>query len=93
MHLLILSFAAIMFIDALVGDQGLVALGRAQRELGQLSEQVQRLRSENAAIQSRNQRLREDAAALEEAARRDLGLMKRGEKVFIIKDLPSPPQP
>ena len=30
---------------------------------------------------------------LEEAARRDLGLMKRGEKVFIIKDLASPPQP
>lgn len=92
-HLLILSFAAIMFIDAVVGDQGLVALGRARRELDQLSEHVQRLRSENAAIQGRNRRLREDAAALEEAARRDLGLMKRGEKVFIIKDLPSPPQP
>lgn len=92
-HLLILSFAAIMFIDALVGDQGVVALSRARQELAQLSEHVQRLRTENEAIQNRNRRLREDTAALEEAARRDLGLMKRGEKVFIIKDLASPPQP
>ncbi|MGE3178854.1 MAG: septum formation initiator family protein [Vicinamibacterales bacterium] len=92
-HLLILTFAAIMLIDAVVGDQGVVALSRARRELTQLSEQVQRLHAENEAIQVRNRRLRDDAAALEEAVRRDLGLMKRGEKVFIIRDLPSPPQP
>jgi cell division protein FtsB len=92
-HLLILSFAAIMFVDALVGDQGLVALARARRELDRVSEQVQRLRTENSSIQSQNRRLRDETAALEEAVRRDLGLMKRGEKVFIIKDLPSPPQP
>jgi len=30
---------------------------------------------------------------LEEAARRDLGLMRRGEMVFIIKDHAAPPQP
>ena len=92
-HLLTLTFAAIMLIDAVVGEQGVVALARARRDLTQVSEQVQRLRAENDAIQGQNRRLRDDASALEEAARRDLGLMKRGEKVFIIKDLPSPPQP
>lgn len=92
-HLLILSFAAIMLIDALVGDQGAVALSRARQELDRVAAQVERLKSENARQQQQNQRLREDQGALEEAARRDLGLMKPGEKVFIIKDLRSPSQP
>jgi cell division protein FtsB len=92
-HLLILSFAAIMLIDALVGDQGAVALSRARQEYRRMAAQVERLKSENALRQQQNQRLREDQGALEEAARRDLGLMKPGEKVFIIKDLRSPSQP
>ena len=92
-HLAILSFAAIMFIDALVGDQGLVALMRARKDLDRLNEQVQRLKDDNAQMAEQTRRLREDRDALEEAARRDLGLMKPGEKLFIVKDLPPPPQP
>lgn len=92
-HLLILTFAAIMLVDAIVGDQGLVALSRARKELDQLTGQVQRLKAENEMMREQNRRLRDDKDALEETARRDLGLMKPGEKVFIIKDLPAPPQP
>ena len=82
-----------MLIDAMVGDQGLVALSRARKDLDRLTEQVQRLKTENALMQEQTRRLRDDKDALEETARRDLGLMKPGEKVFIVKDLPSPPQP
>ena len=35
-------------------------------------------------------RLREDPAAIEEIARRELGLIKPGERVFILKDVPLP---
>ena len=38
-------------------------------------------------------RLTEDPAAIEEIARRDLGLIRPGEKVFIVKDLKSPAKP
>ena len=82
-----------MLIDAVVGDQGVVALSRARRELDQLTEKVRRLKADNDVIREQNRRLRDDRQALEEAARRDLGLMKPGEKVFIIKDLPAPTQP
>jgi hypothetical protein len=40
----------------------------------------------------RARRYREDPATLEELARRDLGFIKPGEKLFIIRDLP-PAQP
>lgn len=86
-RLLILTFAAIMLIDAIVGDQGVVALGRARREFDQTTEHLRRLQAENDLMRERNRRLREDRDALEEAARRDLGLMRPGEKVFIIRDL------
>ena len=91
MHLLILSLAAIMFIDALVGDQGVVALARARRELARLSDGLERLRSENAVLQEQNRRLTDDPDALEETARRDLGLMKPGEKLFVIRDRTASP--
>lgn len=87
-HLLILSFAAILFVDAIVGDQGVVALGRARQEFERMTGQLQRLKAENELMKDQNQRLRVDRAAQEEAARRELGLMKPGEKVFIIRDLP-----
>jgi cell division protein FtsB len=85
-HLLILSLAAIMFIDALVGDQGVVALARVRRELARLTDGLERLKSENTVLQEQNRRLRDDPDALEETARRDLGLMKPGEKLFVIRD-------
>ena len=33
-------------------------------------------------------RLREDPSAIEDLARRELGLIKPGEKLFIVKDIP-----
>ena len=82
-----------MFVDAIVGDQGVVALSRARQEYVRMTEQLERLKAENDLIRDQNRRLREDRAAQEEAARRELGLMKPGEKVFIIKDIPPPTQP
>lgn len=82
-----------MLVDAVVGEQGVVALGRARQEYERMTAQVRRLKTENALMREQNRRLREDRSAQEETARRDLGLMKPGEKVFIIKDLPSPSRP
>jgi cell division protein FtsB len=48
------------------------------------------LRSENAALREEARRLREDPAAIEEIARRELGLMSPGEKLFIIRDVDPP---
>ena len=77
----------VLVVDALVGDQGLVATMRARRQYDRLSEDLARLRNENARLREEARRLREDPAAIEEIARRELGLMSPGEKLFIIKDV------
>jgi cell division protein FtsB len=76
-HLLLLFVAAVIVVDGLVGGRG----------YDELSATIARERAENARLREQARRLREDPAAIEEIARRELGLMRPGEKVFIIKDV------
>ena len=79
-----------LVVDALVGDQGLwPRCGRANSMMSWPSD-LARLRYENAALREEARRLREDPAAIEEIARRELGLMSPGETLFIIRDVEPP---
>ena len=91
-HLLLIFVASVIVVDALVGERGLVAILRARHEYDELSASIARQRAENARLRETARRLREDPSAIEEIARRELGLIKPGERVFIVKDLP-PPKP
>jgi cell division protein FtsB len=79
-------------IDGLVGDRGLLARMRARREYDTAVLALARQRADNARMREQAQRLRDDPAAIEEIARRELGLIKPGEKLFIIRDVPSAPR-
>ena len=79
--------ASVILVDALVGDRGLLATMRARREYDELAATIARERIENAQLRDEARRLREDPSAIEEIARRELGLIKPGEKVFIVKDV------
>jgi len=92
-HVLLLFVASLIVVDALVGDRGLVAMLRARHEYDELSASVARQRAENAKLRETARRLQDDAAAIEEVALRELGLIKPGERVFIVKDLPPPAKP
>lgn len=94
MQLLVLFVAAVIVVDGLVGDRGLLAMLRARHEYDQLAGSIARQRAENARLREQARRLREDPSAIEEIARRELGLIKPGERVFILKDVkaPKPPQ-
>jgi cell division protein FtsB len=82
----LLLVASVIVVDGLVGDRGLLAMLRARQEYDTVAATVARQRTENARLREQVRRLREDPAAIEEIARRDLGLIRPGETVFIIKD-------
>ena len=82
-----------MVADALVGDRGLLAMLDARRQHSELAATIARQRAENQRLREQARRLRDDPTAIEEIARRDLGLIRPGEKVFIVKDLTSPARP
>jgi cell division protein FtsB len=81
--------ASVLVVDALVGEKGLLELWKARHEYRALEASLLRLRAENARLREESRRLREDGAAIEELARRELGLIKPGEKLFIIRDVPA----
>ena len=76
-----------LFVTALAGENGFIDTLRAQRQYRDLGSAVARLERENAALRAEARRLREDPLAIEEIARRDLGLIRPGELLFIIKDV------
>jgi cell division protein FtsB len=85
-HALLFVAGAMIVLDALAGDRGLLAMLRVRRQYQELAATVARAREENARLAEQARRLKEDPAAIEEVARRELGLIKPGEKLFIIKD-------
>ncbi len=89
-HVLLLFVASIIVVDALVGDRGLLAMMRARRQYDDLTASIAHQRAENAKLREEARRLREDPGAIEEIARRELGLIRPGEKLFIVKDIPPP---
>ena len=86
-QLLLIFVAVVIVADGVVGERGLLARMRARKEYDALAASLGRQRAENARLRDEARRLREDPAAIEEIARRELGLIRPGEKVFIVKNV------
>jgi cell division protein FtsB len=86
LYLLLIFVASVIVVDGVVGDRGLLAMLRARQEYDSLAAAIARQRGENAHLREQARRLRDDPEAIEEVARRELGLIRPGEKVFILKD-------
>ena len=76
----------VLVVDALVGDKGLLDTMRARRQYAQLAADLARTREENDQLRAEIHRLLDDPAHIESVARDELGLMREGEVLFIIKD-------
>jgi cell division protein FtsB len=83
----LIFIGCVLVIDSLVGEKGFIAMVQAGREQRALEAQVGAARDENVRLREEARRLREDPSAIEEIARRELGLIKPGEKLFIVKDI------
>jgi cell division protein FtsB len=85
----LLLIGCIVFVDALVGEKGLLETVKKRQEFRTLEQSIQSARAENALLREEARRLRNDPTAIEDLARRELGLIKPGEHLFILKDRPT----
>lgn len=84
---LVVAVGCVLIIDALVGDRGFLAMLKARQQYRTLEASLARSRAENVRLREQARDLREDPRAIEDIARRELGLIRPGEKLFIIKDV------
>ena len=82
----LLFLGCLLFLDALVGEKGFVENLKARQQYQALERSLGRLKGENERLQKDVELLRKDPETIEGIARKELGLMKPGEKLFIIRD-------
>ena len=78
--------AVVLTVNAVVGENGYLATLRARREQAALAADVARIQLENQRLKEQARRLDKDPIAVEEAARRQLNLIRPGETLVIIRD-------
>jgi cell division protein FtsB len=86
----LLFVSVVLVVDALIGDKGLLDTLRARRQHEGLVTELAQKKHENARLRDDIRRLKEDPAAIEALAREELGLMREGEVLFIVRDSQTP---
>jgi cell division protein FtsB len=86
----IIFLSCALLLNALVGARGVPALLQARRQYRTSIRELDKIRADNARLRQAIERLRVDPEAVEEIARRDLGFIRPGETVVIIRDIPPP---
>ena len=84
----LLLIGCVVFVDALVGEKGLLETVKKRQEFKVLEQSIRHARAENELLRQEAKRLQSDPTAIEDLARRELGLIRPGEHLFILKDRP-----
>jgi cell division protein FtsB len=84
---LLVFVTVVLVVDALVGDRGFLETMRAREASRLEAGRLANLRQENARLRDEKRRLTEDPLTIESEARRQLGLIRPGEVLFILKDI------
>ena len=90
LNLLLGFITVVLLVDALVGEEGLMDRLRAREEFAKAAAELEALKRENAAMREQKRRLQDDPTMIEAIAREQLGLIRPGEMLFIIRDTRTP---
>lgn len=85
-NFLLIFVALVLVADALIGERGLIESMHARRQYREVAAALDLLKRDNIRLREEARRLREDPEAIESMAREQLGLIRPGEVLFIIKD-------
>jgi cell division protein FtsB len=78
----ILLLVLVMIFFTFFGDKGLLQVHRLRRELKEIEKVNMELRQENEKLRGEIDNLKTNKKYIEELARRELGLVKKGEIVY-----------
>jgi len=83
------AVAFVLIVNALIGDSGYLATLSGKGEQERVTRELALLRQKNQALQEKIDRLKHDPAAVEQAAREKLSVLRPGEVMVVVKDQPA----
>jgi cell division protein FtsB len=86
LSIVLIGLILVVWYFTLFGEKGVTKIIHLRRERDRILADVARIQEENKLLQEEIRRLREDSRYLESVARRDLGLIKENEILFIFED-------
>ena len=94
---LMMLACGLLGVNIIMGDRVSIDSLKVHREAAQerlrLEREIENLRRDNRQMRDQARRLREDPNEIAAVARRDLGLIRRGEILFLLADVPLAKQP
>jgi len=87
------ALLVLVLAHTLFGPYGYLSMRRSQHEIQQVQQELDHLEHENTQLSGEIRALQTDPAAIEKAAREDMGLARPGEMIFPIPDDPQPSPP
>jgi cell division protein FtsB len=87
------ALLVLVLMHTLFGPYGYLSMRRSEREIEQLRQEIDRLDRENVQLSGEIRALQTDPAAIEKAAREEMGLARPGELIFRLPDDPPSPPP
>ena len=81
--------ACALCLNALIGERGLAETLRVRRQVQGMTAEIAALRDKNARLADYARRVATDARTVENIARGELGLIRKGEILVVVKDVPS----
>ena len=89
----IVALAFLLAIHVVFGANGMVAYEKKKTEYKALQKDVDRIQKENEALSQRIQNLKSDPAAIEKEAREQLRYARPGEVIYTYPNPPQRPAP
>jgi cell division protein FtsB len=81
----LLFLTVVLLVNGLFGDRGLRETLRARERYDEAVGELASIRQQNATLMDHVRRLTHDPRTIEAEARRELGLVRQGELLFIIR--------
>lgn len=75
----------VVLVDAVFGGRGLAETLKARRVHAEARAELLTLQHANAGLREQARRLSEDPEAIEDVARKELGLIRHGEVLFVVR--------
>lgn len=75
-------------LNALIGERGLAETLRARQQLERTAAELTAVRRQNARLVDQIDALSRDPATIELIARDELGMIRKGEVLVLVKDVP-----